>query len=495
MKHPGQPSEVAPPAQSPSKESKSESDPTTTTALADSPKKKSTLNPGVYTLINAQSGTVIDLSVMDHKTVVGFPRHNGDNQQWRLVLLGPGYIIQSISSGEYLTLKEGITHGAALSVSTFPVLWKVDAYEEEDELFVQIFWPSETLSYVLELAGGDTALFTKIQLASYQHDQRHQLWRVAEVDRWEEQSQFKSGAHTPVSAQSDTVLPESSIFERSSIDTADNEFPPPTAARTPCPGAIHSGTFHIESIRPVNQPRQDNRGTIYFTPPISTAYNLLLGINALDIGCSADFTLKCNLLSVANNSVQLNLQSWGNTVQYSSGCAWLRVPTDDLDFQSGRFSATDYYPWWSFWLDSIHTDANTDCRIHVYANDITADGFTIHLDTWNDTKLYLAGATWAAYSADRVGIRSGSFCAGDARNPTKLPSENSAQIAFDGADFRNTPRVFMALNLLYVDCKHNTRLKPICATNVTNAEMTWHIDTYLDTILYAAGASFVACDW
>ncbi len=81
MKHPGQPSEVAPPAQSPSKESKSESDPTTTTALADSPKKKSTLNPGVYTLINAQSGTVIDLSVMDHKTVVGFPRHNGDNQQ------------------------------------------------------------------------------------------------------------------------------------------------------------------------------------------------------------------------------------------------------------------------------------------------------------------------------------------------------------------------------------------------------------------------------
>ncbi|PSR74887.1 hypothetical protein PHLCEN_2v9477 [Hermanssonia centrifuga] len=191
MSHPSQP----PAAFSP----KSGLNPATT---SNSPtrRKQSTLKPGVYTLVNAQSGTVIDLSVVDHKTVVGFPRHNGDNQQWRFALLGPGYTIQSNSSGEYLTLKEGITHGAALSMSTFPVAWKVDAYEEAaGELFVQIFWPSEN-PYVLELAGGDAALFSKIQLASYwQHNERCQLWRVVEVHH-------NPGAYALDRAQSNTVI-------------------------------------------------------------------------------------------------------------------------------------------------------------------------------------------------------------------------------------------------------------------------------------------------
>ncbi len=37
--------------------------------------------PGVYTIVNAQSGTVVDLSGADNKSVIGFPQHNGKNQQ------------------------------------------------------------------------------------------------------------------------------------------------------------------------------------------------------------------------------------------------------------------------------------------------------------------------------------------------------------------------------------------------------------------------------
>lgn len=37
--------------------------------------------PGVYSLINAGSGTVIDLSGADNTSIIGFPAHHGPNQQ------------------------------------------------------------------------------------------------------------------------------------------------------------------------------------------------------------------------------------------------------------------------------------------------------------------------------------------------------------------------------------------------------------------------------
>lgn len=42
---------------------------------------------GVYSLVNMQSGTVLDLSGADDKSLIGFPEHDGKNQQVRTFVL------------------------------------------------------------------------------------------------------------------------------------------------------------------------------------------------------------------------------------------------------------------------------------------------------------------------------------------------------------------------------------------------------------------------
>ena len=37
--------------------------------------------PGVYSLVNAKGGTALDLSGGDNKSIIGFPVHDGTNQQ------------------------------------------------------------------------------------------------------------------------------------------------------------------------------------------------------------------------------------------------------------------------------------------------------------------------------------------------------------------------------------------------------------------------------
>jgi len=45
----------------------------------------------------------------------------------------------------------------------------------------------------------------------------------------------------------------------------------------------------------------------------------------------------------------------------------------------------------------ILNDSNS--RISVFAKDVTADGFTLVLHTWNTTKIWSASVTWMAYSS------------------------------------------------------------------------------------------------
>ncbi|KIP01456.1 carbohydrate-binding module family 13 protein, partial [Phlebiopsis gigantea 11061_1 CR5-6] len=51
--------------------------------------------PGVYSLINARSGTAADLHGGDHRSLIGYTSHGGKNQQWKFEPLGDGYSICS----------------------------------------------------------------------------------------------------------------------------------------------------------------------------------------------------------------------------------------------------------------------------------------------------------------------------------------------------------------------------------------------------------------
>lgn len=51
------------------------------------PPKCAKWKPGIYSLVNAQSGTVMDLSGADNQSVIGFPLHKGTNQQVCMIFL------------------------------------------------------------------------------------------------------------------------------------------------------------------------------------------------------------------------------------------------------------------------------------------------------------------------------------------------------------------------------------------------------------------------
>lgn len=47
-------------------------------------------------------------------------------------------------------------------------------------------------------------------------------------------------------------------------------------------------------------------------------------------------------------------------------------------------------------VSKADVDQNYGFRVKVYATDVTKSGFTIHADSWGDTKLYSCGVSWTA---------------------------------------------------------------------------------------------------
>jgi len=144
-------------------------------------------------------------------------------------------------------------------------------------------------------------------------------------------------------------------------------------------------------------------------------------------------------------------------------------------------------------LNSLDIEHSANCRIGTRATDITAEGFTIHIDTYADSILWSAGATWLAYPSDGIGINitSGRVSTNDTRSWEQHCLKNSKTITFENPILIDTPRVFMALNSLDIDRSRNVRIL-MSSKNVTGTGMEWHLDSWFDSILYEAGASYIA---
>lgn len=91
-----------------------DSDTSSLPAAQEDPKK---WKPGVYSLVNVQSGTVLDLSGGDDKSLIGFPAHGGKNQQVRSVIYKCQFPSDR-SSGGLCHLAKVIPSTACLQEST-----------------------------------------------------------------------------------------------------------------------------------------------------------------------------------------------------------------------------------------------------------------------------------------------------------------------------------------------------------------------------------------
>lgn len=274
------------------------------------------------------------------------------------------------------------------------------------------------------------------------------------------------------------------------------------------------GTFGTDEVRPWNQPRDETSKIITFPTPYSAPPGIAVGFNSLDIGCDVNVRAYTSATDIQKENFRINANTWDGTKLYYAGSTWLEIPAEDDHFQFGRFGVEDDHPWQKpqllttrlivfpkpysappqvvVWLNKLGMGNAVNERFKIFATHITATGFTLHIDTWGDPMPLLDScrATWVACTAGKAKVFTGTFNTQDMRPANKPQLYNSGYINF-GNTFDAPPRVYMALNSLDVDCKKNLRVI-VKASHVSAHGMLWHIDSYSDTILYSAGASFIA---
>src|SRR6266702_3842429 len=142
-------------------------------------------------------------------------------------------------------------------------------------------------------------------------------------------------------------------------------------------------------------------------------------------------------------------------------------------------------------FNHLEFDWGHDWRVSTTASDIDANGFTLNIETWSDTILHCAQTCWIAYPEDREHIFSTSISTMDIRPPDQPQQQHNREILFDSVEFLKKPSVFMALNYLDISYKADLRINAYVDGISTN-RLVWHIDSWDDTVIYAAGATIIA---
>lgn len=218
--------------------------------------------------------------------------------------------------------------------------------------------------------------------------------------------------------------------------------------------------------------------------------------------------------NIRKDRFEINIDSWRNPTICSSGCTWLEVGPNNSDFQFGKFSTLEDHPSDQsqvstkrtitfsrayhapplvvVWLTAFDMGLEKILRLKTYATDVTATGFNIHIDTWGDSVLYSATASWVSYPVHKDNIFSGTFSTWDISRDGCHQLTNSASVNFGTNVFHATPtRILLALNSLDIDFSQNTGVK-VWTSSINSGGMTWHIDSWGDTALHGAGCSYIA---
>jgi hypothetical protein len=274
-------------------------------------------------------------------------------------------------------------------------------------------------------------------------------------------------------------------------------------------------SFSTEGVRAWNQPTDKTSGPVTFPQTYVAPPRLSIGLKALDIAAGANVRVRSSTSDGDNKKFTAHIDTWGGTTLYSSAIDTLVLKPANLDILCGEFSTQDDHPWQQpqletkrrieferpfvtppkvlVYLKEIDAGNGSSVRVKTYVDGIDAKGFTIHIDTWADTKLYSGVASWVAYPEDKDYIASGTANTMDVRAWDKPQLQNSKAIKFNfgGTAFWKDPQVFTGLNFIDIASSNNLRIKAY-GSDISASGFTWHLDSWADTILYSAGISYIA---
>ncbi|KAF4467213.1 metalloprotease [Fusarium albosuccineum] len=247
------------------------------------------------------------------------------------------------------------------------------------------------------------------------------------------------------------------------------------------------------SIRPWYPPVALNSKAIQFSPPYLVAPRLALGLKLLDIANSANMRVRAAAARVTEDQFALNIDSWADTQLYNASATWLEFSADETDYQGKLVSVPattlDYRPLNTFptpdkggvrrdtehfdfpdgkytespnvlvWLSALDLDRGHNWRVRAKATNVTASGFDLDIETWADTKLYSATASWVAYPKGREGVVNGRVSSGELRNWFPPSASDSRKVKFPARSFDRAPKIFLAISELGLDLSTNLRVK------------------------------------
>ncbi|KAJ7257177.1 hypothetical protein B0H12DRAFT_1015483 [Mycena haematopus] len=274
-------------------------------------------------------------------------------------------------------------------------------------------------------------------------------------------------------------------------------------------------SFDTQAIHAWDKPTEKTSGVVtlpqtYVAPP-----RLSIGLKALDIKAGANVRVKTSITDGDKAKFTAHIDKWSDTTLYSAAIDALVLKPANLDILSGEFNTGEEHAWQHpqlatkhriefqrpfitppkvlVYLKQIDAGNGSSVRIKTYVTDIDAKGFTVHIDTWADTQLYSATASWVAYPEDKDYIASGTANTMDVRawDKPQLLNSKAIQFNFGGTHFWKEPKVFVGLNFIDIASSKNLRIKAY-GSDITAKGFTWHIDSWADTILYSAGISYVA---
>ncbi|KAF5319547.1 hypothetical protein D9619_008473 [Psilocybe cf. subviscida] len=90
----------------------------------------SSIEEARYVLINAKSGTALDLSGEDNRSIIGYPRHGEENQQWETIRTDAGWHIRNVAHDTYLAVDGVARDDARVIAREEPFIWHLWDDEE-----------------------------------------------------------------------------------------------------------------------------------------------------------------------------------------------------------------------------------------------------------------------------------------------------------------------------------------------------------------------------
>ena len=275
---------------------------------------------------------------------------------------------------------------------------------------------------------------------------------------------------------------------------------------------VNAGQFNTMDIRSWSEPRSANTKEMHFYDKPYSPPSLAYGLNWLDIDAESNIRINATVSNINTNAFTAGLNSWADTILYSAGMTWLKLGPKFSFLQTGSFNtqevrvSDDLKPQTAkrikfsqsftqppdvvVFLTGLDLDSCANWRVKAYATDVDSNGFTIHVDSWADTVLYSAGVTWIAHPQNSPGFVSGRFSTNDVR-ASSVPQQRNTGTARFSTPFKSVPRIMMALGELDYKCGVNLRCR-LSTSFVTRETLTWHLQAWHDSVMYAASASYIA---